>query len=283
MKRFPLVLLLGLLLLSVGPTSHAASVFRLQLKVTGLAGSVSPYPGGAFRGCNGSWCTYAYLPGQHVSLFALRSTFPQARPAKWLGACSAATTTRCDLTLDGNKVVVARFTPVPLYVDLPEGRGTPHYSVPGADCGAGCTAYAYGTQVGVTVEACCGYAFDGWSGDCHVSAATCWVKLFGDSVATPGFHCVSCAPVATSPLDRSTTVSVTIQGSGSIQLDGRTCTKGSDCHVTVNRGDAVDLVVLPGASFRRWDGPCSHAGLRCAFAARRGPNGDGPQVTAYFS
>jgi hypothetical protein len=281
MKRIPLILFV-VASLAGGRETHAANIVRLQLSVTGLAGSVSMTPTGNWRGCANGYCSYEFLAGQRVTLIASASMFPRATLAKWLGACSGSSA-RCDVVLDLSKAVTARFTPVPLYVDVPEGRGTVSYSLGGSSCGGGCTAYPYGTQVGLLMHPCCGYDFTGWSPSCTVSGATCWVTLWRDTTVEPSFRCTSCAPTSQSPLDRtvSPSVRITPAGSGTILIDGHTCP--SDCTISVNRGDSVILVARSGpVSFKGWSGSCMSALPRCVFPARRSAYGAEPRVTAVF-
>ena len=68
--------------------------------------------------------------------------------ARWLGSCGGSQTT-CTVTLDQSRSVLARFSPVRVYLPVDVNGGSVDVSPRGTSCGYGCTAVPYGTRLDI--------------------------------------------------------------------------------------------------------------------------------------
>ena len=170
----------------------------------------------------------------------------------WSGDCTNSTGD-CSLTIDGVKNVVATFEPLfTLTVDT-TGPGTVTSDTGGIACPTDCTAsYIQGTMVTLTSQAASGNIFDGWSGDCTGSDATCVVTMdTARSVA---------ANFATS---ESLSVSITGSGSGAVTSDPAriSCATGDTGTCTsefsLNGQVALTATSDAGSAFTAWGGDCA--------------------------
>ncbi|MGC4000805.1 MAG: hypothetical protein QM767_26480 [Anaeromyxobacter sp.] len=151
------------------------------------AGTVRSAPGGL--DC-GTACAAPFDEGTEVTLTATAadgSTF-----AGWGGACSG--TDPCQVTLDVDVVVSARFEPPPpparhtlTVARSGAGSGTVTSAPAGIDCGDTCSApFDQGTQVTLIAAPAQGSVFAGWSGGC-TGTDPCTVALAADTSVEAGF------------------------------------------------------------------------------------------------
>jgi hypothetical protein len=115
-------MLLAVLALLAAAPSAAADTVSLGLDTTGIGASVQLDPTGTLTRCAGQRCFYDFPRGTAVTVTATPNA-QGSRFARWLGACGDASRT-CVVTLDQSKTLVARFSPVALYVDRQSGRGS---------------------------------------------------------------------------------------------------------------------------------------------------------------
>jgi hypothetical protein len=186
------------------------------------------------------------------------------------------------VTLDQSKTLVARFSPVALYVDRQSGRGSVSVA-PGwrRMCGSGCYAYDYGTQATVTPQPAPDYAFQGWGGGtCNAApGAVCSPMMYDNVEAIPYFNCVADVCSISQPIERVVETTVTVQGAGEVLVNGKRCT--GVCRLRFRRG--LPLVLrATGAAFRGWSGWCTGGAPRCQFESLRDPFNNAPRVTARF-
>jgi hypothetical protein len=269
---------------SVGGSQAAGpSAVYLGIRVSGVGGSVMANPSGYLDHCSGGRCVFRFDAGSRVDLTATASA-SGTHFARWLGACAGSSPT-CSLTMDQNKVVTARFSPVQLYVEPTPGQGGVVASPGGSRCDADCTAYAYGTVVTLSAESCCGYTFDHWAGWCSsVSGDTCQVTMFDNGATTPVFRCVeSCVGVSQEPLSRDVNTTVEVHGHGVVQLNGNNnC--NSTCSFQLSRGQTLVLrTVGQDSRFLGWSGSCAGSSPRCQTVAFRDAYGRPPLIRAFFS
>ena len=139
------------------------------------------------------------------------------------------------------------------------GSGTVTSNVGGIDCpGGSCNQdYDDGTLVTLTPKASPGWVFQGWTGDCTGSGATCQVTMDQARSVTAVFAQV--APAARFTLR----VEILGHGNGRVRAtSGVNCIR--ICRKTYNSGTRVLLTERPkkGYYFVRWSGACRQYGRR---------------------
>ncbi len=244
--------------------------YKLYLLRTAAAGggSVTSSPGTV--DCYSGSCYQAFSALQTVTLTATPHSgylFSQ-----WSGACSGSGT--CVVTMDGDKDVVAVFTPTGSAQTLSTavvGAGKLSTSYGGVDCpDLVCSvSLTQGTAVTVTPTAGPGYVFDSWSGDCS-GAGACDLTLDVGKSVTATFTIVQY------PL----TVNVT--GSGSV-TSNTTINCPGICSENLDYNTAVTLNAAPGVGyeFLGWSGACIGHGA-CNVTMAQAKNVSATFVKAQF-
>lgn len=146
------------------------------------------------------------------------------------------------------------------------GSGTVTSTPAGISCGSTCTAsFSSGTQVTLTATPSANSSFGGWSGACSGTSA-CTLALKSSTSVTANF--------STSP-----TLSVTVQGSGTVSSTPAGINCGSTCIADFASGTQVSLTATPAAGyvFSGWSGACSGTAA-CTVTVS-----DNASVTATFS
>jgi alpha-tubulin suppressor-like RCC1 family protein len=223
---------------------------QLTLSVTrqgGGAGTVTSSPAGIDCGAT---CTAAFDRNTVVTLTATapaNSTF-----AGWSGG-GCAGTGACTVTLTANTTVSATFIPrfTLAVTRAGAGTGTVTSNPAGINCGATCAAsYNQNTVVTLTATAAAGSAFVGWSGGGCSGSGACTVTLGADTNVVANF------------VPRYT-LTVNVQGSGTITSSPAGIDCGNTCSAVYNQGTAVTLTANPGTlyMFTGWSGGgCSGTG-----------------------
>lgn len=117
----------------------------------------------------------------------------------------------------------------------------------GIDCPSNCTAkFSIGQQVTLTATPAAGWSFVGWSGACSGSGS-CIVTMSAARSVTATF-----AP-------QSFTLSVTVNGNGSVSSAPVGISCGSTCSASFSAGQTVMLIASPSAGWKlsSWGGACS--------------------------
>ncbi len=223
---------------------------RLTLSRLGAAeGTITSFPAGLDCGAT---CEASFEGFTRVILTATPA--PGAAFAGWGGACAAAGPV-CDVVLDGDKAVTARFEAAASLAVTLTGAGTGRVtSAPaGIDCGVRCqAAYPSGSSVLLTAVPDTGMIFAGWSGACSGTGATCTVAVDGPKAVTARFDVYR--PELT----------VLLPGTGAGRITsvpaGLDCT--ASCTVPFDYGATVTLTATPGAfaTLDGWYGDCGGAG-----------------------
>jgi len=128
------------------------------------------------------------------------------------------------------------------------GNGTIGSNPLGIDCGSDCTEdYSDGTVVTLTPIPDPGFVFDNWSGDPDCSDGS--VTMSGDRSCTANFK-------------ELFTLTITVNGSGTVTSAPLGIDCGSDCTEDYVMGTSITLTAMPevGATFVTWGGDCSSAG-----------------------
>ncbi|CDH47363.1 SBBP repeat-containing protein [Candidatus Contendibacter odensensis] len=137
-------------------------------------------------------CDANYATGTKVTLTAVPAT--GSLFVGWSGSgsgtCAGSSALTCEVTMDGSKQVVAKFSPSQTLTVIKTGSGT----VTSGDnpqtinCGTTCSAnYVGSTQVTLTAQAAAGSTFTGWSGACTTIAGTCVVTMDAAKSVTATF------------------------------------------------------------------------------------------------
>ena len=136
------------------------------------------------------------------------------------------------------------------------GAGTVSSTPAGITCGLDCAeAYLVGTSVTLSAAAASGSRFDGWSGTCTGTNASC--TLVGNAPVTT---------TATFSLEPYTvTVNTAGNGSGTVTSVPAGITCGSDCTHTYVGGTVVILTATPAtdSNFSSWGGACAGSSPTC--------------------
>jgi subtilisin family serine protease len=256
-----------------GPATTPPVRYALAVSVAG-SGSVTSQPAGIDCGAT---CTASYDAGAQVTLSATPAagwTF-----GGWGGACAAAVSATCTVTLNAVKTVTATFSaPTPVRHALTVGRtgagaGTVTSQPAGIDCGAACLAtYDAGTQVTLTATPAAGSVFTGWGGACGGTSPTCTFPMDAATSVTAGFSLAAPARCALS-------VSLRGSGTGAVHAEPAGIDCPTACAATYDAGATVTLTATPGSgsAFAGWSGACSGAGPTCALML-----GGDVQVAAEF-
>jgi len=229
-----------------GPTNAPIS---LSVSITG-GGSVSSSPSGISCTQN---CSANYDQGSNVSLTATPaagSTF-----LRWEGACSGSSS--CNLVLNSDQSVSAVFEQestrlFSLSVSV-QGAGSVSSNPQGISCGTDCSEdFAENTNVSLTATPNAGSTFVRWEGACSGSSS-CNLVLNSDQSVSAIFE------------QQSTTLfslSVTVQGSGSVSSTPQGINCGTDCSEDFAENTNVSLTAMPDDGFRfaNWSGACSGSG-----------------------
>jgi hypothetical protein len=263
----------------------AADNVQIGVRATGNGAAVQLTPNGRFTGCNGPRCFYEFARGTTVNVTAT-PTATGSRFARWTEGCTNAAPT-CTLLLDANKLLTARFSPVTLYADRVTD-GTVSLSPFGrTGCGSLCWLYDYGAVVTISAQPANDYEFRGWSGSCRGQrSSVCKLTAYEPIEALPIFECTAEACSISEPIERVVRTTITVNGRGSVQVNGKTCsatTGPSTCRYDFRRGSALVLLANSSSSpFRGWRGACRSRAPRCQFAAFRDAYGKPPGVIADF-
>ena len=126
----------------------------------------------------------------------------------------------------------------------------------GFSCSSGtCNAsYTEGTNGSLSATAASGWSFDGWSGACSGTGG-CNLTMSGNRSVTASF-------VSTPPPPEEYTLTVNINGSGSVSGSVSCSNATSPCSQNFTDGSLVDLYANPasGYDFTGWSGACSGTG-----------------------
>ena len=128
------------------------------------------------------------------------------------------------------------------------GSGSVTSMPAGINCGADCTeVYAYGTQVTLTPTPAAGYTFTSWSGACTGSGACVVTMTAAARLVTATFT------------NLPYTLSVSLDGSGTVTSVPAGINCGTDCLEVYNSGTQVTLTASPatGYAFTGWSGACT--------------------------
>jgi phospholipase C len=213
----------------------------------GSGGIITSSPSGI--NC-GSACSASFSSGTKVTLSATPSSGDSF--ASWSGACSGSSLT-CTLTMNGATSVSATFSRTQVQLSVSEtGAGTITSNPAGINCGGICTAdFNSGSTVTLTATPAAGNSFNGWSGACSGSSATCAVVLNAASSVAASFNATR-AELSVSEIG---------SGTGTITSSpaGINCQSWS---ASFPRGAAVTLMANPDSSyqFTGWSGACSGTG-----------------------
>lgn len=227
----------------------------LVVQVSGNgSGSVGSSPAGI--AC-GTTCSANFTFGAQVTLTpapASGSVF-----SGWTGACTG--TGACIVTVDGHKIVSARFSPISVALQVTlagDGGGT--VTGEGIDCGADCSeSYAPGTFVTLSAAPAFGSIFAGWSGACSGDALQCDVTVNATTSATASFARVQ------SVVTHRLTMVTSGGGSGKVVSNPPGIDCGSDCMEDYLVGEYVELYAQAneGSVFAGWSGACSGDSTVC--------------------
>jgi uncharacterized repeat protein (TIGR02543 family) len=151
------------------------------------------------------------------------------------------------------RVVDQTTTPVTLAVSRAGGgSGTVTSGDGRIDCGSACRAsYESGTIVTLTATPGPGFTFEGWTGGCSGTAATCTVTVTADTSVTARFGVLNF------------TLTVNREGSGSVTSGDGRIDCGATCSAIYSNGSQVTLRATPGFLyfFVGWSGGgCSGTG-----------------------
>ncbi|MGD9010008.1 MAG: hypothetical protein PVG41_18920, partial [Desulfobacteraceae bacterium] len=137
------------------------------------------------------------------------------------------------------------------------GSGSVSSDPAGIDCGQDCQYdFASGTQVTLTAAPESGYELESWGGACSGSASTCQLELSEDLTATATFVQSS---------SETSSLSVTVEGGGSVSSDPAGIDCGQDCQHDFASGTQVTLTAAPesGYELESWGGACSGSETTC--------------------
>ena len=224
-------------------------VFQLGVSTGVGGGTVTSAPTGVYCGAT---CEATFDGNATVTLTATPDVTGVF--AGWSGACSG--TGGCQLTLDDDKLVTARFT-FPLAVTRTgDGVGRVASDLPGVDCGGTCRAqYDNARVVRLTATPQPGSFFGGWSGHC-TGTGDCTVTMTAARNVSASFT------TGSFPL----TVSKTGAGAGRVVSTPSGVDCGSACAGTFGAGATVVLTANAddSSTFGGWSGACTNAGATCS-------------------
>lgn len=238
----------------------------ISVSVTG-SGRVTGSAGGINCGLNSTnICTATFSKLMYVKLTA--SPAPGATFLGWSGSCRG-TNLVCRVSNVVARNVVANFSTVAAPVvsyslnASVSGNGAVKSGDGAIACGTAGTAcsssYKEGTSVALTASAPTGYTFQGWSGACSGTAASC-------SVAMSSAKSVAATFVQTPPATYALNVAVSGTGSVKSSPGGIDCgSTGTACKAVYDAGASVILTAAAptGQVFRGWTGSCSGTSNTC--------------------
>jgi hypothetical protein len=258
----------------------------LRVAATGVGASVQINPTGDFRFCTFFSCGYAFRTGSTVTLTATSSD-PAGTFAGWQGACTGTAPT-CTVTMNADRRVASRFTPIRLFTDRQIGGGSVALAPAGTPCGPRCQLYPYGTALTLTAAPAAGWVFSRWRGVCAAitTANVCTATLFGDGDALPEFDC---APDAVGcrqggAIIRRVGITIAVAGPGYVTVNGLRRRCPPRCSFVPWRRQMLSLRAHRlHTRFVGWTGRgCSGTALRCQLPAFRSVAGPPPAVIARF-
>ena len=226
--------------------------FSLTLEVS-ANGVVTSSPTGINCGNGATQCSANFNQDTSVSLTQLANTgfiF-----SSWTGACSGTATCSVNMTQAQNVTAnfieesVEKFT---LLVTV-EGEGNVSSSPSGIDCGTDCSQdYIQGQQVLLTATNDENYVFSNWSGACSGSSA-CSVNMTQEQSVTAIFSEESPGQF---------TLSVTVEGEGSVSSSPNGIDCGADCSESFVQDQQVELAATNAENylFSDWSGACTGNG-----------------------
>jgi DNA-binding beta-propeller fold protein YncE len=135
---------------------------------------------------------------------------------------------------------------------LGSGSGSVSVTEAALVCGEVCgDGFEPGQSVALTATASPGSTFAGWSGSNCTGTGSCAVAMSGDQSVTAVFS-----------LDRRLSVSLSGNGSGTVESSPGGIQCGADCDTTFREGAPVTLSARPaaGSRFAGWQGACSGNG-----------------------
>jgi List-Bact-rpt repeat protein/fibronectin type III domain protein len=142
----------------------------------------------------------------------------------------------------------------PLTISKSGGRGTITSNPIGLNCGSICTAsFSSDSPVTLTANAASDSIFSGWSGGGCSGTGSCVLTLSSSTSVTANF---ASSPPPTSSL------SVTMAGSGQGNVTGGVSCSSGTCSGTFPQGTSVTLTAAPksGSTFSGWGGACTGTG-----------------------
>ncbi|MFZ5875092.1 MAG: InlB B-repeat-containing protein [Nitrospirota bacterium] len=250
---------------SITFTTGLLSTAKLTINKSGTGtGDVGVQVGGfPVFNCNAAEllsCAADFSEGTTVTLTAAPSGTSDFQG--WSGACSGAGT--CQVTLDADTVVTARFDVIPSYVltvnlnsptVIPGGYVTVNPIGDGDGCNVSPTActwtYLRDTAVTLNVVANPGHTFVGWSNGCTGTAA-CNVTMTQPTSLMATFELIP---------DYVLTVTPAGGGTGTVTSNPAGITCGATCAAPYSSGTNVTLTAAPatGSVFVGWSG----TGISC--------------------
>jgi len=238
--------------ISVGAVFNEAPTFQLGVSRIGDGeGTVTSQPAGIACGDD---CSHSFAPGAVVTLTAeagAGSVF-----TGWSGPCSGIGAT-CNVSMTSSRFVNARFSrKTTLTVALAgTGSGSVTSGDGGVTCGSDCSE-SYDPLALVTLNAVAApdSVFNGWSGACAGTGATCTVPM-----------AISQSVSASFTLKPILTVTLSGNGSGTVTSTDAGVTCGDDCTESYTPSASVVLTASPaaGSLFDGWSGACSGQGTLC--------------------
>jgi RHS repeat-associated protein/uncharacterized repeat protein (TIGR02543 family) len=226
----------------------------------------------------GTTCSAIYDWGSPVTLAVTPATGSVFKG--WSGACTGTDTT-CTVTMDQTQNVTADFAPMQMALTAAKtgaGTGTIISLPAGIDCGATCSAnYDWSTPVTLTATPVTDSTFEGWSGACTGTVATCTVTMDQVQNVSADF-----AP-AFKPLSLSKAGS----GTGTITSSPAGIDCGVTCSATFATNTSVTLTATPGtnSTFGGWFGACTGSATTCTVTLSKASSVNAtfsvPAVTTY--
>jgi len=232
--------------------ANFATPATLTTSVTGN-GTISSSPAGINCGTD---CSEIYAQGQAVTLTA--SPLSGNSFDSWTGAC-AGQGAICTITMNTDLATAAVFTANPVLYPLSvsiSGGGSVTSNPAGITCGTDCSQdYTDGTSVQLTASANSGFSFSGWTGACAGQGNPCTLTMSQAQNTTANFMLI---PV-------SYTLSVALNGNGSVVSNPAGINCGSACSQSYTNGTIVQLTAAAGTgfAFSSWSGACAGQSNPC--------------------
>lgn len=185
----------------------------------------------------------------------------------WSGACAGSTAT-CTVTMTESQNVTATFTPQQQTLTVATagtGNGNILSLQTGIDCGTTCGAdFDWNTPVTLAATPATGSTFDGWSGACTGTAATCTVTMDQAQTVTASF----------SLMQMTLTVAKTGIGNSSITSTPAGIDCGATCTGSYAWNTSVTLTAVPAADtvFKGWSGACTGTTTTCSVTMDQAQN-----------